>query len=119
MRLTFQISNLKFQIVCRVCSRLRLTPHRSQVSNFKSQIPTSEITPTDYKFHITNSLEPPTSLLRRAWWYFRQITGDAAYENYLRRHTHASHTPACRVLSREEFYLDALRRRYTGVSRCC
>lgn len=55
--------------------------------------------------------------LARAWWYLRQISGDAAYENYLRRHRAGAHT--CDALSREEFYLDALRRRYTGVSRCC
>jgi uncharacterized short protein YbdD (DUF466 family) len=55
--------------------------------------------------------------LAQAWWYVRQITGDAAYENYLRQHR--AHGHACPILSREEFYLDALRRRYTGVSRCC
>lgn len=52
-----------------------------------------------------------------AWWYIREITGDAAYENYLRR---ASRVRTCgHILSPEEFYLDVLRRRYAGVSRCC
>jgi len=51
------------------------------------------------------------------WWYLRQISGDAAYENYLRRASKASGNS--RTLTREEFYLDAVRRRYTGVSRCC
>ena len=53
----------------------------------------------------------------RAWWYLRQITGDAAYENYLHRAPHRN--AGCRPLTREEFYLDTVRRRYTGVSRCC
>jgi hypothetical protein len=73
------------------------------------------------------------SVLRRvarsAWWWLRQVSGDAAYDNYL----HAVHGSASavfapnasrsscrqRVLSAEEFYLDSLRRRYSGVSRCC
>jgi uncharacterized short protein YbdD (DUF466 family) len=53
-------------------------------------------------------------LLRLGWMWLRQVTGDAAYENYVR---HAA--GAGRPLSRAEFYLDSLRRRYTGVSRCC
>lgn len=64
------------------------------------------------------------TMLRKAWWWLRQTTGDAAYEIYLRRA--ASHcAPGCSnsrgapILSREEFYLDALRRKYSGVSRCC
>ena len=55
--------------------------------------------------------------LRYAWHWLRQVSGDAAYENYVRR---ATPSPAAgALLSREEFYLDALRRRYSGVSRCC
>lgn len=57
-------------------------------------------------------------ILRRLWWWLREVSGDAAYENYLRR---ARRGPRCRqgVLSAEEFYLDSLRRRYTGPTRCC
>jgi uncharacterized short protein YbdD (DUF466 family) len=55
-----------------------------------------------------------SGLLRFAWMWLRQVTGDAAYENYLR---HAA--GAARPLTRGEFYLDSLRRRYAGVSRCC
>lgn len=66
-----------------------------------------------------------------AWWWLRQVLGDAAYENYLRsasRRRRAQETgkDRCsppgdpgRLLSREEFYLDALQRRYSSVSRCC
>lgn len=78
-----------------------------------------------------------TTAAKTAWWWLRQVLGDAAYENYLRslarQHNagkHATHPPAAScareklfstpgLLSREEFYLDALRRRYSGVSRCC
>ncbi len=54
-----------------------------------------------------------------AWW-FRQVLGDAGYENYLRSaNRHPSKSGGGKPLSREEFYLDALQRRYSGVSRCC
>lgn len=43
----------------------------------------------------------------------REWSGDAAYETYLARPQ-----PGPR-LSREAFYLDSLRRRYRGPSRCC
>jgi hypothetical protein len=71
----------------------------------------------------------PTSMraLRAAWAWLRQVSGDAAYENYLR---HASqggqNLPLLTAVavpvppfSRVEFYLDSLRRRYSTVSRCC
>jgi len=54
-----------------------------------------------------------------AWW-FRQVLGDAAYENYLRSaNRHLTKPGGAKPLTAEEFYLDALRRRYSGVSRCC
>lgn len=67
------------------------------------------------------------SNLKFLWWYLRQVSGDAAYENYLRstgraRRSAARCAPDSKthpVLSRREFYLDALHRRYAGVSRCC
>lgn len=85
--------------------------------------------------------------LARAWWWLRQVSGDAAYDNYLRhaardvgatlrrpvrgragtrrretaptRCVGAAHEQIPHVTTREEFYLDWLRRRYSGVSRCC
>ena len=48
------------------------------------------------------------------FWWLRQVLGDAAYENYLR-----SAHGASRLMSREEFFLDSLRRRYSTISRCC
>lgn len=62
------------------------------------------------------------SWLARAWWYIRQVSGDAAYENYLHAQQRRTHSPCGRArapLSAREFYDDALRRRYSGVSRCC
>jgi len=74
---------------------------------------------------------------RSIWWWLRQVTGDAAYENYLcwasqRGGTAAVRNPVpgsvvlgdaadtCRgLLSPERFYLDTLGRKYAGVSRCC
>ena len=64
--------------------------------------------------------------LHSTWSWLRQVSGDAAYENYLRatRRRMAqgviSGAGACaKPLSRAEFYLDSVRRRYSTVSRCC
>ena len=59
--------------------------------------------------------------LARFWWSVRQIFGDSAYEQYLlstQRKSVCSGTYGA-PLSREEFYLDSLRRRYSRISRCC
>lgn len=52
---------------------------------------------------------------RAAWAYLRAVTGDSAYETYRDRARRQSLPP----LTREQFYLDRLGRRYAGVSRCC
>ncbi|MGH9744533.1 MAG: CstA-like transporter-associated (seleno)protein [Candidatus Acidiferrales bacterium] len=60
--------------------------------------------------------------MRRAIWWLRQASGDAAYENYLRcvgRTATSGAFPPRRPLSRQEFYLDSVRRRFSSVSRCC
>ena len=49
----------------------------------------------------------------RFWRALRQASGDSAYELYLERARPGA------PLSREEFWLDTLRRRYSGPSRCC
>jgi hypothetical protein len=51
--------------------------------------------------------------LRGLWRRVREWSGDAAYETYLAR---AGEGPR---LSREDFYLDSLRRRYSVPTRCC
>ena len=51
--------------------------------------------------------------LRRLWRWVREASGDAAYELYLER------VRPEWPLSREEFWLEALHRRYSGPNRCC
>jgi len=53
------------------------------------------------------------SAMRRLWSWLRQVSGDAAYETYLR------HAAAGAPLTRAQFYLDAVRRQYSTPSRCC
>ena len=55
--------------------------------------------------------------LRRFWRGVREWCGDAAYESYLR--SKRARTASCRTLSRAEFYVDQLNRRYSRPSRCC
>ncbi|MGH9796018.1 MAG: CstA-like transporter-associated (seleno)protein [Candidatus Acidiferrales bacterium] len=67
---------------------------------------------------------PWQTTLARLWQSLREVTGDAAYESYVRsrrRCCNAAGTTDAKqqLLSRQEFYLDMLRRRYSGVSRCC
>jgi hypothetical protein len=77
------------------------------------------------------------SMPRNIWRWLRQVSGDAAYENYLRstrrvaraevaragscttRVGCSTHATSALPLTREEFYLHALRRRYSTISRCC
>ena len=55
--------------------------------------------------------------LRVGWAGLRQITGDDAYDRYLERHekTH----PDVPALTRDEFYVSELDRKWSGVNRCC
>jgi len=52
-----------------------------------------------------------------AWRGIREWCGDAAYERYLK--SHAKHLCGVTALSREQFYLEQLHKRYSRVSRCC
>ena len=54
------------------------------------------------------------AVLRAAWRFVRVWSGDAAYEAYLGRVPEGAPP-----LSRQAFYLDSLRRKYSGPSRCC
>ena len=49
----------------------------------------------------------------RTWAWLRAASGDDAYEAYLSRRRHGI------VLTRQEFYLERLRLRYSGLNRCC
>jgi uncharacterized short protein YbdD (DUF466 family) len=60
--------------------------------------------------------------LRKLWWWAREVTGDAAYENYLAHRRAAPPTPAASesvLMTRAQFYADSLRRKYSSISRCC
>ncbi|HTZ32070.1 MAG TPA: CstA-like transporter-associated (seleno)protein [Methylomirabilota bacterium] len=50
------------------------------------------------------------------WQGLREWSGDAAYETYVQ---YARKHRAAHVLSREEFYVEQLKRKYSRVSRCC
>ena len=52
-----------------------------------------------------------------AWRGIREWCGDAAYERYLQ--SHCKHACGESALSREQFYLEQLHKRYSRVSRCC
>jgi len=56
--------------------------------------------------------------LRAAWWYLREITGDADYDRYVAHHTHRH--PGAEPLSRAAFqrlrWSEAER---NPTTRCC
>lgn len=52
----------------------------------------------------------------RLWQGLREWSGDAAYETYAKC---AARNRTGRVLTREEFYVEQLQRKYSRVSRCC
>jgi uncharacterized short protein YbdD (DUF466 family) len=55
--------------------------------------------------------------LRQFWQGLREWCGDAAYERYAR--SHARHCCTAALLTREQFYLEELQKKYSRVSRCC
>jgi len=55
--------------------------------------------------------------LRQFWQGLREWCGDAAYERYTR--SHARHCRTATLLTREQFYLEELQKKYSRVSRCC
>jgi len=54
-------------------------------------------------------------VLQAVWQWLRQVSGDAAYENYVRSTSQRSFPP----LSREAFYCESLERKYARINRCC
>jgi len=54
---------------------------------------------------------------RRFWRGLREWCGDAAYERYLRSAPQKS--VSCERLTRQEFYVAQLDRRYSRPNRCC
>ncbi len=55
--------------------------------------------------------------LRQFWQGLREWCGDAAYERYVR--SRARHCCTAALLTREQFYLEELQKKYSRVSRCC
>ena len=53
------------------------------------------------------------SALRTLWRRLREWSGDAAYDTYTAR------VGSGERVSREAFYLESLRRRYSRPTRCC
>lgn len=94
--------------------------------NFRSQVPNLESRISHLKSAVSalQYLRFEISDLKFLWWWLRQVSGDAAYDRYLES---TARTGMCvgrqhrtaRILTRQEYYLDALERRYSGVSRCC
>ena len=56
-------------------------------------------------------------ILRRIWRGIREWCGDTAYERYEK--SHARHSCGATLLTREEFYVEQLQKKYSRVSRCC
>lgn len=55
-------------------------------------------------------------MLRNFWRGLRQWSGDSAYETYL---ACARRQKSQRPLSRAEFYVEQLNRKYSRPNRCC
>lgn len=52
-----------------------------------------------------------------AWRGIREWCGDAAYERYLSARTTRASAPS--ILTRKEYYVEQLNRRYSRPNRCC
>jgi len=65
----------------------------------------------------TGSRQGVWGFVARVWLGIREWCGDAAYDRYLE--TQARHGSGAARLSREEFYVEQLQKRYSRVSRCC
>jgi uncharacterized short protein YbdD (DUF466 family) len=56
--------------------------------------------------------------LRQFWRGLREWCGDSAYEKYLCASA-TRRAPSREVLTKEQFYVDQLNRRYSRPNRCC
>lgn len=66
--------------------------------------------------------------LRTSWQFIRRLSGDDAYEEYLRRragrgaccgHQEAVDEASSAPLSRSEFYRRRQAEQWSGIKRCC
>ncbi|MDO9064097.1 MAG: YbdD/YjiX family protein [Sulfuricella sp.] len=56
-------------------------------------------------------------MLHKIWQFIRRLSGDDAYERYLRHHGEAH--PGEPALSAKEFFRREQARKWDGVRRCC
>jgi len=56
-------------------------------------------------------------MLNRIWHFIRHLSGDDAYERYLRHHAEAH--PDEPVLSAKAFFRREQENQWNGVRRCC
>lgn len=59
----------------------------------------------------------PWRRVRALWQALRALSGDDAYERY--RAHHAARHAGEPFMSRREFCAEAVRRKWSGVNRCC
>ncbi|MEE9331608.1 MAG: YbdD/YjiX family protein [Methylophilaceae bacterium] len=59
--------------------------------------------------------------IRHLWHVLRRLSGDDAYEQYLKHHKafHATTVDAPPALSRKEFFKYWQESKWKGVNRCC
>ena len=60
-------------------------------------------------------------LWHRVWFVVRRLSGDDAYEQYLKHHAefHQTTVDAAPALTRKEFYKLWQDNKWKGVKRCC
>lgn len=57
--------------------------------------------------------------LIRIWQIIRSVSGDDAYDIYLSNFKNCSMHKSKRLLSRQEFFLKELDKKWSGINRCC
>ena len=62
-----------------------------------------------------------THRIQHAWHLLRELSGDSAYEQYLKHHAnfHAQSVDAKPALNRKEFNKLMMDAEWQGVKRCC
>jgi uncharacterized short protein YbdD (DUF466 family) len=69
---------------------------------------------------MTTPLGLPGNLrddLQKLWDFVREVSGDDAFERYLKRH--AGTHPDIPAMTRQEFFAAAQDRKWDGITRCC
>jgi uncharacterized short protein YbdD (DUF466 family) len=59
--------------------------------------------------------------IKHIWHMIRQLSGDDAYERYLKHHAefHANTVDASPALSRQDFFKLWQDNKWKGINRCC